>query len=404
MPSRLKILHVASWFPSQVHSSLGNFVQRHVEAVASLHDCEVWAPVAVNGSRGSMVKMRGQDGVERREDDALVIKRLYHEATRPNLLGVARAVAAESSTMTWKPDVVHLHVAYPAGNAAVAWAKRWSVPVVLTEHWTAYHEPKAWPWWRRRAIRDVVKGVSVVCPVTSQLGDAMQRWVGDLSVKVVPNVVDAEAFCPAEPETLAGVLVGQARRSRDGQGATRMLHVSSMNDAQKNITGLLEGLAHARTVIPKLRATFVGGESEDVGTYKNAAEDLGLGDAVTFTGPQPIQRVAEAMREHDALLLNSRMENFPCVIPEAWATGIPVVAPDVGGIGEHLPPGLSSLGFLHELGGQTDMTADDWKAALTALHGATWDAEAIRQYAVDHFGVAAVAKAYDRVYQQVLHG
>ena len=35
--------------------------------------------------------------------------------------------------------------------------------------------------------------------------------------------------------------------------------------------------------------------------------------------------------------------------------------------------------------------------------GATWDAEAIRQYAVDHFGVAAVAKAYDRVYQQVLH-
>ena len=181
-----------------------------------------------------------------------------------------------------------------------------------------------------------------------------------------------------------------------------MLHVSSMNDAQKNITGLLEGLAHARTVIPKLRATFVGGESEYLGMYKKAAEDLGLGDAVTFTGPQPIHRVAEAMREHDALLLNSRMENFPCVIPEAWATGIPVVATDVGGIGEHLPPGLSSLGFLHERRSQTVMTADDWKAALMAVHGATWDAEAIRQYAVDYFGVAAVAKAYDRVYQQVI--
>ena len=181
-----------------------------------------------------------------------------------------------------------------------------------------------------------------------------------------------------------------------------MLHVSSMNDAQKNITGLLDGLAHARTVIPKLRATFVGGESEDLGMYKKATEDLGLGDAVTFTGPQPIHRVAEAMREHDALLLNSRMENFPCVIPEAWATGIPVVATDVGGIGEHLPPGLSSLGFLHERRSQTVMTADDWRAALTAVHGATWDAESIRQYAVDHFGVAAVAKAYDRVYQQVI--
>ena len=37
--------------------------------------------------------------------------------------------------------------------------------VVLTEHWTAYHEFKSLPWWRRRVIRDVVKGVDALCPV-----------------------------------------------------------------------------------------------------------------------------------------------------------------------------------------------------------------------------------------------
>ena len=58
------------------------------------------------------------------------------------LLGVARSVAAEARRMDWKPDLVHVHVAHPAGAAAVAWAKRWGVPVVLTEHWTGYHDAK----------------------------------------------------------------------------------------------------------------------------------------------------------------------------------------------------------------------------------------------------------------------
>ena len=60
MSARLKILHVASWYPSEVHQSLGNFVERHVEAVARQCDVEVWAPVPVKGSSGSVVKMKGK--------------------------------------------------------------------------------------------------------------------------------------------------------------------------------------------------------------------------------------------------------------------------------------------------------------------------------------------------------
>ena len=47
MADKLQILHVASWFPSQVHASLGNFILRHIDAISSVHGGEVWAPVPV---------------------------------------------------------------------------------------------------------------------------------------------------------------------------------------------------------------------------------------------------------------------------------------------------------------------------------------------------------------------
>ena len=86
MSSLLKVLHVASWYPSQVHSSLGNFVERHVEAVAKVCEVEVWAPIPVQGSATSLAKMRIRDGREQREVDGntWTVRRMYHEATRPN--------------------------------------------------------------------------------------------------------------------------------------------------------------------------------------------------------------------------------------------------------------------------------------------------------------------------------
>ena len=161
MSDRLHVLHVASWFPSEVHPSLGNFVERHIDAINTRHDAEVWAPIPVRGSTGQLHKMRAHNGEERRTlgEVEWTVHRAYHEATRPQLLGVARSIAGCAGGMERTPDLVHLHVAYPAGPAAVAWAKKWKVPVVLTEHWTAYHDPSSLKRWRRRVVKDVLRNV-----------------------------------------------------------------------------------------------------------------------------------------------------------------------------------------------------------------------------------------------------
>lgn len=402
MAERLKILHVASWYPSEVHKSLGNFVERHVEAVARVCDVEVWAPIPVGGGAARVAKMKGVNGevVCEVEGRSWTVRRLYHEATKPQLLGVARLVASEAVRMDWKPDVVHLHVAYPAGAAAVAWAKKWGVPVVLTEHWTAYHDLGALPWWRRRVVKDVVKGVDVLCPVSADLGEAVKRAVpkAKAAMRVVPNVVDVSRFKPAEPEMLAGVPVGATRRRMEGRGIERVLHVSSLDEDQKNITGLLEALEVQLAKRPTWRATLVGGEKASLDGHRAWVKERGLEGRIAFTGPLSGEDVARQMQEHDVLVLNSRRENFPCVIPEAWATGLPVMSTHVGGISEHLAPGLSGRGVLLEAG--ADVHA--WDAAFEAVAECTWEAEAIRDYAVKHFSVEAVADAYEAVYREVL--
>ena len=402
MAERLKILHVASWYPSEVHKSLGNFVERHVEAVARVCDVEVWAPIPVGGGAARVAKMKGVNGevVCEVEGRSWTVRRLYHEATKPQLLGVARLVASEAVRMDWKPDVVHLHVAYPAGAAAVAWAKKWGVPVVLTEHWTAYHDLGALPWWRRRVVKDVVKGVDVLCPVSADLGEAVKRAVpkAKAAMRVVPNVVDVSRFKPAEPEMLAGVPVGATRRRMEGRGIERVLHVSSLDEDQKNITGLLSALTAAMEERDSLRATFVGGEKAHVDGYRSWVDERGLSERIGFTGPLSPDDVVKHMQTHDVVALNSRRENFPCVLPEAWACGIPVMSTDVGGIREHLSPGLSERGFLLPAGAGDA----EWVAALDAVNGTNWEAEAIRAYAESRFSMAAVGTAYDAVYREVL--
>ena len=147
-----------------------------------------------------------------------------------------------------------------------------------------------------------------------------------------------------------------------------------------------------------LRATFVGGEAADLDVFKAKVEAMGLSERIAFTGPLRTTEVVRQMQSHDVLVLNSRRENFPCVIPEAWACGLPVMSTDVGGIREHLPKGLSERGFL--LDAEADSEA--WHDAFHEMKSTQWDAQTIRSYATTHFSMDAVGDAYLMVYHKAL--
>ena len=76
------------------------------------------------------------------------------------------------------------------------------------------------------------------------------------------------------------------------------------------------------------------------GTMKNylkrRVRKLGISDAVRFLGWIPYRRYIDLLNTCDIVCIPSRNEPFGIVLLEAWATGRPVVATDVGGLRENI--------------------------------------------------------------------
>ena len=369
----LRVLHLASWYPSAVHGTLGNFVERHIQAISSLNGGEVWFAAAVPA--GEVVPANTV-----RDCGTYTERIFYFRARKPVVWQVTRALlrAAENAGSF---DLIHLHVAYPAGRAARTLARRWNVPLVLTEHWTAYHaeQRNAVPMWRRLSMRATGRAATAICPVSEDLALSMRAFGIDGRFTAVPNVVNTELFHPATTP----------------KGDTfHALHISSLRDDQKNISGMLRGVKAALDRCDTLRVSIIGdGDPEPHRAY---ARELGLDERVEIAGEISLDEVAERMRASDALLLFSRYENFPCVIPEAWASGIPVLSTDVGGIREHLTPDRGALIASEDEKALAD-TLCDW-----ATKGTPSEATHLRQHAESVFSNAAVARAYAAVYTEAI--
>ena len=369
-----RILHIASWYPSAVHGTLGNFVERHIQAISSLHGGEVWYAAAVPA--GEVVPANSV------RDCGTYTERIFYFRTRkPVVWQVTRALlrAAEDAGTF---DLIHLHVAYPAGRAARVLARRWNVPLVLTEHWTAYHaeQRSAVPMWRRLSMRTTGRAASAICPVSEDLASSMRAFSIDGRFTVVPNVVNTGLFHPAETAPKGDTF--------------HVLHISSLRDDQKNISGLLRGVQAALDRCDTLRVSIIG--DGDPAPHRAYARKLGLDERVEIAGEISLDEVAERMRASDALLLFSRYENFPCVIPEAWASGIPVLSTDVGGIREHLTPERGAL-IASE-----DETALADTLCTWASEGTPSNAADLRRHAESVFSTAAVARAYGDVYREAI--
>src|SRR5262249_53929313 len=133
---------------------------------------------------------------------------------------------------------------------------------------------------------------------------------------VVPNVVDTDLFA------------GDGGRPRNG----RLLAVGLLYEA-KGYEFLLRAVADLARGGRHLDLDIVG-DGPGRETYERLAVELGISERVTFQGLLPKPEVARMMREAELFVLTSRYDNNPCVVIEAMASGLPVVATSVGGIPE----------------------------------------------------------------------
>ncbi len=387
----MRVLHLASWHPNKVHSQLGNFVRRHIEALPKQAEgtvLHVWP-----ADRSASDRMDPGLGISGR--GLLETRFAYVSDFAPRrwrmergYMGLIRELHAEG----FEPDLIHLHIAAEAARPALNAAKLWNVPLVVSENWTAYHAEhgRSFRAKEERAVRKVLAAAALHLPVSEHLGRAMGRYAPGVPSRVIPNVVDGR---------FDGAL---GKRSADGP--LRLLHVSSMVDAHKDIRGMIRGVgaavsSGADVVMDCLGGAGAGGR--EIADYRNLAVSLGLGERVRFLGPAAVDEVVVAMQAADAFVLFSRYENLPCVLLEAWMTGLPVVATDVGGVGEHIR-GHKDLGALLDAGDEEALAEVLVQWGARKQKGMMPDGVDITQYARARFSTEAVGQAYLEAYRSVL--
>ena len=128
-------------------------------------------------------------------------------------------------------------------------------------------------------------------------------------------------------------------------------------DPQKDPLLLLEAAAIlVRRGVPlRLKIAGDGSLRKEMDAYM---AEHGLGQHVVLLGWQTQQQVFEHLRAARALVLSSHDEGLPVAIMEAFALGVPAIAPDVGGVRELVETGVS--GWLVQRG--------DVKALADAMH------------------------------------
>jgi N-acetyl-alpha-D-glucosaminyl L-malate synthase BshA len=175
-----------------------------------------------------------------------------------------------------------------------------------------------------------------------------------------------------------------------------LMHISNFRPL-KRTDDVVRIFARVRESIDA-RLVLVG-DGPEYGRTRELVETLGLAEYVRYVGV--VDDVAPLLAAADVLLLPSETESFGLVALEAMASGVPVVASDVGGLPEVVEHGVT--GFLAPVGDVDAMAGCCLQLLADRDLAATYAANA-RKRAAEKFDYKMIIPLYERIYERLLAG
>lgn len=374
-----RVVWLCSWYPNELDRFTGDFIQRHAVAASELAEIDV-----VHVVPGGLVKKTVVSVLNASLRETIIYTGSASKVARYwSMWKAYRRFFNGYETEHGKPDLLHVHVAFPAGLFGRIWKHKWQIPMVLTEHYGIYNTTvdDAFPtrsFLFQQATRRAVGAANLVLPVSEALAKGMMQYVGQFPYKVVPNVVDTELFYNqllALPSPF------------------QFIHVSNMAPV-KNISGILKAFAEVVARRNDVELHLVGAQPAQ---YIEEARQLGLlNKTVYFHAECTYAEVAEKVRSAHCGVLFSDSEMLPCSLLEWLCTGMPVIATRVGGIPEAIN---STNGILVEAGNERGLT----EAMLTMMEQyANYNPHQIALEAVKQYSYSSVGKQISDVYTLLL--
>ena len=381
----MHILVLPKWYPGLPDPQLGDFIRKQMLAVALQHQVSVVHVCAVDGL-GEAHRQELDTG-----SGAWELHAYYRHNRSPwapmrkaiNLRRYRKATAAALERLIQergRPDLVHAHILTRPAFTAWLRARKWDIPFIISEQGST-HLKGTWQGKHPLAKyidRFLCRQAAAVTAVSPHLAAALEKAGLGRHHAVVPNVVPGMdlSLPPAGP-------------------ANHFMVVADLVDDVKNVSGVLNALALARSMGHDLRLEVIGGGA-DAEKLRSHARSLGLEDHVRWHGRLPQSEVRPLMARTGTVVVNSRFETFSVVTGEALACGKPVIATRCGGPEAFITPVNGVL-----------IPVDDDQALCTALvHMAgehrRYTPEAIRSSVGSRFSPEAVARGFDEVYQKAI--
>lgn len=332
-----KVIWLASWYPTEEHPLPGDFVERHAKAVS------LYLPVhVIHVSR--IHDKNSRSGIYARQyKEYPSLKSEIYSYRLPKLLGIDLAVSYCYSLVLYikrvkafiresgKPPLIHVHITLRCGLAALYFKWFYKIPFIVSEHNGALLSGSEQYTGRigfgtLQLMKLVMKNASAVTAVSDALRKGIAERFAVRQSVVVPNVVDTSIFrLPAEK--------AESKRKT-------FLHVSTLSP-MKNVALILTAFSLVKDKYGYDFCFKIIGP--DVPTFKQMAEESGIGDKVKWLPETDQHGVAGEMQKADAVVLYSSYESFGCVNIEANASGVPVIVSDIPAFREYLAEGVNAI-------------------------------------------------------------
>ena len=245
-------------------------------------------------------------------------------------------------------DVVHSHY-WLSGWAGLIVKQALKIPLANSFHTlgrvkdaTRRHGQPLEPLLRLAAESELIASSDCVIASTDQESDELLDHYGADPERLCinPPGIDRTLFIPGDR---AGA------RRRLGIGSEPVVLFVGRIQPLKGVDVAVDAFDEIRRVLPNARMLIVGGPSGSEGSAElnritRRIHDHGLEDSVSMWEAQPHDQIAEFYQAADVLMVPSRSESFGLVAAEAHATGLAVVAANVGGLRHVVRDGES--GFL----------------------------------------------------------
>ncbi len=369
-----KVLFISSWFPNKLEPTNGNFVQRHAEAASLRCDVEILHAI---GDFKQEEKFLINDQIINGIRTLVIYYKNSHNPLK-NFINRMYAYRLGFSKMN-KPDVVHANVMHNSMLFAVYLKLKFKIPYVVTEHWTVLRKIN------KNKTSRIVKEIAAyignrarfVLPVSEDLLLGLNNLGIKSEMKVIPNVVNTQLFSPR----------------LKSESVFTFIHISNLIPRKNS-----EKILNAAIKLLKEGHDFrlqIGGDG-DASELKNIVGKEDLESKIEIFGIQTSPQVAERMQKSDCFILFSDDENQPCVIAEAFASGIKVISTDVGGISEFFP---DDFGILLE-SPQEDLLIKAMKAMLG--DDRNYNRFALKHYADQTFSQETIAEKFSEIYNEIL--